>query len=156
MPATFTISRRNLSIALTVTLPAAAVCVAAVGALPLHSSVDATDANYRAPIVAMVQPRAGGAIPQDRPVVVFRFAAGESDDPLDAASFSVSLDGEDRTSGFHVSATEAWGSLVGPLHEAGLGLGSHVVEAGICSLRGACTMTSTAIIVQRGVRRRVR
>jgi hypothetical protein len=41
-------------------------------------------AAYRAPTIALVQPPAGGSVPQDKPVVVFRFAAGEPDDPIDS------------------------------------------------------------------------
>ena len=156
MAATFTITRRNLSIALTVTVPAAAMCVAIAGQLPRRlSAADAVDA-YRPPTIALVQPAAGGAIPQDRPVVLVRFAPGEPGDPIDAASFSVALDGQDRTHGFHISAAEAWGSLVSPAHEPALKIGSHFLEARICSVRGACTATATAIVVQRGVTRAAR
>src|SRR5690349_18729997 len=46
--------------------------------------------SYRPPAIALVQPLlppAGtGSVPRDRPAVVFRFAAGEPDDPLDARS----------------------------------------------------------------------
>ena len=156
MAATFTISRRNLSIALTVTLPAAAMCVAVAGQIPRRlGAADALNA-YRPPSITLVQPAAGGAIPQDRPVVLLRFTAGESGDPIDAASFAVTLDGEDRTRGFHISAADAWGSLVSPAYEPALRIGSHSLEARICTVRGACTTTATAIIVQRGVTRAAR
>jgi hypothetical protein len=155
MPATFTITRRNLSIALTVSLPAAAMCVAVLGSPPAHSAAPAMLHQYRAPSIAMVQPGAGGAIPQDRPVVVFRFAPGEPGDPIDAASFTVMLDGEDRTAGFHISSSEGWGSLAVRTRESALPLGSHSLEARICSVRGACAATSTAIVVHRGMGRRV-
>ena len=151
MAATFTISRRNLSIALTVTLPAAAVFVTVASQISRRLGADPM--AYRAPTIAFVQPAAGGAIPQDRPVVLLRFAPGEPGDPIDAASLAVALDGDDRTGGFHVSAAEAWGSLVPTAREPALTLGSHSLEARICSVRGACTTTTTAIVVQRGVTR---
>jgi hypothetical protein len=52
---------------------------------------------YRPPALALVQPAAGGSVPQDRPVVVFRFAAGEPNDLIDVRSFAVAVDGHDRT-----------------------------------------------------------
>ena len=156
MSATFTISRRNLSIALTVTLPAAATCVAIAGALTARPDTPAASSFYRAPTIAIIQPQAGGTISQDRPVVMFRFASGEPGDPIDAASFAVALDGEDGTAGFQVSATEGWGALVAGTREAALALGLHALEARICSARGACATTSTAIVVQRGVGKRAR
>ena len=151
MAATFTISRRNLSIALTVTLPTAAMCLAVAGQLPRRRGAADTVDAYRAPSIALVQPAAGGAIPQDRPVVLVRFAPGEPGDPIDAASFAITLDGADRTRGFHISAAEAWGSLVPPANEPALQIGLHSLEARICSVRGACTTTATAIVVHRGV-----
>ena len=156
MSATFTISRRNLSIALTLTLPAAATCVAIAGTLTVRPDAPASSSLYRAPTIALVQPHAGGAIPHDKPVVMFRFASGEPGDPIDAASFAVALDGEDRTVGFQVSATEGWGALAAGSREAALALGSHALEARICSARGACATTSTAIVVTRGVGKRAR
>ncbi len=152
MAATFTISRRNISVVLTVTLPAAAMWVAAAGHVPRRPASD-SPAAYRAPTIALVQPAAGGVIPQDRPVVLLRFAAGEPNDPIDAASFVVTHAGEERTGGFHVSAAEAWGSLAPPVHGPALRLGSHFLDARICSVRGACTTTTNAIVVQRGVTR---
>ena len=156
MSATFTISRRNLSIALTVTLPAAATCVAIAGALTARPDALPASSSYRSPTIAIVQPQAGGAISQDRPVVMFRFASGEPGDPIDAASFAVALDGEDRTAGFQVSATEGWGALVAGRREVALALGSHTLQARICSVRGICATTSTAIVVQSGVGKRAR
>jgi hypothetical protein len=100
---------------------------------------------YRAPLLAMVQPAEGGVVPQDRPVVVFRFTAGEAGDPIDARSFAVTVAGEDRTVLFQLSATEAWGPLVAP----GLTIerGTHELEARICSARGACSLTRATVTV---------
>ncbi|HET7456262.1 MAG TPA: hypothetical protein VFJ74_01325 [Gemmatimonadaceae bacterium] len=111
----------------------------------------ATVAPYRAPVLALVQPPPGGAltVPQDRPVVVFRFAQGEPLDPIDAASFRVAVDGHDRTAQFQVAAAEAWG----PLGDAGaaagaagaLAAGPHQVAARVCSSRGACAAVDVAV-----------
>jgi hypothetical protein len=114
-------------------------------------------APYRAPQLALVQPAPGVAVPQDRPVVVFRFSPGEPADPLDLASFAVAVDGVDRTALFQVSASEAWGPLAppGPPNIGGEGAalvapGEHRVSARICSSRGACTTIAAAISVVPG------
>jgi hypothetical protein len=110
--------------------------------------------SYRAPVIAMVQPatnaQQGGSIPQDRPVVVFRFAQGEITDPLDVGTFSVCLTGPGvntanavRTSSFQVSAAEAWGSLADS--KASLSAGVYEVTARICSTRGTCATTTATV-----------
>lgn len=141
-------------------------------ALPLAAPAQQADTAarvlpYRAPAIALVQPAAGGSVPLDRPVVLFRFAAGEPSDPLDAASFGVWVDGRDRTAAFQVGAYEAWGPLVGapdgpgassptatssaqpatPPNDA-LAPGVHQVTARICSVRGACASTAAAVTVR--------
>lgn len=103
---------------------------------------------YRAPTIALVQPQNGGAVPQDKPVVVFRFAAGEPADPIDARSFRVAVDGEDRTALFQVSAGEAWGPLA--MASAGrpddaVAAGAHTLAARVCSSRGACASTTATV-----------
>ena len=45
-------------------------------------------------------PDHGGPVPSDRPLVVFRFASSEPDDPVDPGSFRVVVDGADRTALF--------------------------------------------------------
>ncbi|HEX6250020.1 MAG TPA: hypothetical protein VFZ56_01145 [Gemmatimonadaceae bacterium] len=100
---------------------------------------------YRAPVIALAQPAPGAAVPQDRPVVVFRFAAGEPGDPVDARSFAVTVDGEDRTELFQLSLAEAWGPLASP--DDAIEPGSHEVVARICSARGACTATTALVTV---------
>ena len=106
-------------------------------------------APYRAPVLALVQP-ATGTVTQDKPVVVFRFAQGEPSDPIDLASFAVSVDGEDRTRLFQLatgaSGGDAWGPLDSPGHDA-LTVGAHQVVARICSTRGACASAAGAVIV---------
>ena len=98
-----------------------------------------TIAAYRPPSLALVQPLDGGMVHQDRPVIVFRFAAGEPSDPIDVGSFAVTVDGVDRGALFQRAAGEAWGPL-GPLTGAdSLVPGVHRISARICSARGACT-----------------
>jgi hypothetical protein len=101
---------------------------------------------YRAPALVLAQPPGGGTIPADRPAVVFRFAVGEPDDPLDTRSFSVTVDGHDRTALFQLSATQAWGPLVPPgEHGGALSAGAHQLAARICSDRGACAAVSATV-----------
>jgi hypothetical protein len=103
-------------------------------------------APYRVPLIAVAQPAEGIAIPDDKPVAVFRFASGEPMDPLDALSFSVTVDGVERTSLFQLTQGEAWG----PLASAGelLSAGQHDVRARICTSHGACgTAKATVNIV---------
>lgn len=112
------------------------------------ADVQAQVPAYRPPALALVQPAAGGSVPQDRPVVVFRFAPGEPNDPIDLRSFTVTVDGEDRTDLFQVTAAEAWGPLTTstgatPTTEEG----SHHIAARICSSRGACSEMSATVAI---------
>jgi hypothetical protein len=153
MPATFTFTRRDLSIALTITLPAAASCAALVAALTSTRHAPVTHSVAGAPTIALVQPVAGGAVPRDRPVVGFRYASSTEADPIDIGSFAVSVDGVDRTPAFTLSPSEGWGALPSGEGRDGLSLGSHSIEARICSVRGACARVASAILVERGIRR---
>lgn len=101
---------------------------------------------YRPPALALVQPAAGGSLPSDKPILVFRFAPGEPNDPIDAQSFAVTVDGTDRTSRFQVTAGEAWGTLA-ELPEGSASPGTHQVSARICSTRGACSEVTAAVAV---------
>lgn len=104
---------------------------------------------YRAPSIALVHP-SGGAVPQDRPAVVLRFAQGEPGDPLDLTSFAVWVDSCDRTALFRVASSEAWGPLAPaavPGEPVKLRLGVHQVVARICSTRGACSTISVPVEV---------
>ena len=115
----------------------------------LPATTSAVLAPYRAPVLALVQP-ATGTVTQDKPVVVFRFAQGEPADPIDLASFAVSVDGEDRTGLFQVATGAAGGDAWGPLDPPGdddLTVGAHQVVARICSTRGACASAASAVIV---------
>ena len=104
-------------------------------------------APYRLPSIALVQPQDGGAVYQDRPVIVLRFALGEATDPIDATSLAVNVDGMDRTKLFQTSGSDAWGPLapVGAIDS--LAIGAHRVTARICSQRGACAMTQATVAV---------
>lgn len=131
------------------TAGAIAACTVLLPAVSLHGQDPSPPAPplavqpYHPPVIAVVEPAEGGVLPQDKPVLVIRFAAGESGDPVDARSFAVSVDGEDQTSRFQVSATEAWGSLGAVPGE--LTLGMHQVAARICSTRGACSSTQAQV-----------
>ncbi len=148
MAATVTISRRNRSIALTLTFPIAAMCAGVAGMVSVRRHGADTAAPYIVPVITLVQPRAGGVVIQDRPVVLFRFSAEQPGDPIDAASFHVTLDGEDRTDDFRISTAEAWGSLAGRAGTAPVVAGSHTIEARVCSVRGICATLTSAIVVQ--------
>lgn len=104
-------------------------------------------APYRAPVIALVQPADGGTVPQDKPVVVFRFAPGEAGDPLDAASFRAAVDGIDQTHRFQLAASEAWGALGPPVPDEPIVTGVHRLAARICSTRGACGETAATVTV---------
>ena len=101
---------------------------------------------YRSPALALVQPAAGGTVPSDKPIVVFRFAPGEPNDPIDAHSFAVVVDGADRTAAFQVTGMEAWGALVNP-GDRDASPGTRQVFARICSARGACAEVSASVAV---------
>lgn len=104
---------------------------------------------YRLPALALVQPPAGGSVPQDRPTVVFRFAPGEASDPIDSRTFAVTVGGENRSALFQVAATEAWGPLAPAVagQSPVIALGAHRVAARICSVRGACAAVTAVVTV---------
>ena len=106
-------------------------------------------AAYRVPSIVLAQPTEGGTLPQDRPVLVFRFAAADVSDPLDLGSLRVSADGRDVTSGFQVTPNEAWGKLEPPPLSGVpmVGAGLHAVSARICSLRGSCGAVTASVTV---------
>ena len=103
----------------------------------------------RPPVITLAQPGEGVAIPQDRPALVFRFAATDASDPLDLGSLRIVVDGRDATTRFQVTPNEAWGKI-DPLPSAGglmAGVGLHAVSARICSLRGACGAVAASVNV---------
>lgn len=111
---------------------------------PAPQAPPVAGAPYRAPMIALVQPANGGTLPQDKPVVVFRFSQGEAADPIDAGSLAVTVDGRDRTSLFRVTAAEAWGPIADDAPP--LAAGPHQVTARICSTRGACAAVGATLI----------
>jgi hypothetical protein len=100
-------------------------------------------AGFHAPAIALASPMEGFVVPQDKPVAVFRFAAAEPTDPIDALSFSVAVDGEDRTPLFQLVGTEAWGSLA-PSGRS-LTVGPHDIWARVCSQRGICSVARATV-----------
>ena len=107
--------------------------------------------QYRAPSIALVQPRTGGTISQDRAAIVLRFVQGEPDDAVDLMSFAVSVDGADRSAAFQVTGDanghQAWGTLEGPLAGSRPGIGAHEIVARVCSTRGACAVMRASVEV---------
>jgi hypothetical protein len=112
---------------------------------------------YRAPAIALATPIAGTAIPADKPVIVLRFAQGETDDPIDPSSLRVSVDGQDRTSLLQLGTGEAWGPLApmtAPNASAAalaaavvIASGVHLVHARLCSMRGVCSTLDVPVTV---------
>lgn len=92
-------------------------------------------------------------MPQDKPVVVFRFVEGEPGDAIDARSLSVTIDGANITPAFRIAGGDAWGSLTGVAGAAALGAGAHQVFARICSERGACGSVSAVVNAEPPVER---
>jgi len=103
--------------------------------------------SYHPPLLALVQPAADGSVPQDRPVVVFRFAPGDSTDPVDGRSFAITVDGKDRSAGFQAARDMVWGALAPPDETSALGTGAHTVVARICSIRGSCGEVSASVTI---------
>ena len=129
---------RGAFLAIVAILLAATVPVGAQAPVP---------APYRSPTIALVQPSGAGTVPRDKPILVFRFTRGEPNDPVDAGTFAVAVNGVDRTSHFQVGPEEAWGPLGVPAgSDSSLALGTHAVVARICSTRGACAETTASVI----------
>lgn len=135
----------TIAAAATATAPSGRAQTTAL-ALPAPAAYSAA---YRAPTLTQVLPPSGcPTVPQDRPVAVFRFVQGETSDPVDAASFRVAVDGQDRTRGFQVTVAGASGEAWGPLATVtALGVGAHQVTARVCSTRGACGSVATTVSV---------
>lgn len=104
-------------------------------------------APYRLPAIALVQPQDGGAVYQDRPVIVLRFMAGEATDPVDVTSLAVNIDGVDRSKLFQTSGSDAWGPLaLSTAADPPLALGAHRIMARICTQRGACATAQATVV----------
>jgi hypothetical protein len=100
---------------------------------------------YHAPSIVLAAPTEGAALPMDKPVAVLRFTSSEPLDPIDALSFSVSLDAQDKTRLFQMSQGEAWGPLIAPGET--IVSGQHEVAARICTSHGACGTVKATVIV---------
>ena len=100
---------------------------------------------YRTPLIIVAAPTEGTTLPEDKPVAVLRFMSVEPLDPIDALSFSVSVDGKDKTALFRLTQGEAWGPLAEP-NEV-LASGQHEITARICSARGSCGTTKATVTV---------
>jgi hypothetical protein len=128
--------------------------IAGLGALCLTAScatfpgLARGPARYRPPSVVLAYPARGAALPADKAVLVFRFAAGETDDPVDVASFKATVDGVDRTALFRVTDAQAWAALGDTPATPGVTAGPHVVGARICSARGACGALTVSVDVR--------
>jgi hypothetical protein len=101
--------------------------------------------EYRAPTIIVAAPAMGSTLPDDKPVAVFRFMTNEPLDPIDALTFSVSVDGKDRTSLFQLAQSEAWGRLAEQTET--LTAGPHDVVARICTAHGECGSTKASITI---------
>lgn len=101
----------------------------------------ATVTEYSKPTLALVQPAPGASVPIDRPILMFRFGPGVPTDLIDARSFSVAVDGHDRSALFQVAPSEAWGPMAAltASQQPALPAGPHQVAARICSVRGLCS-----------------
>lgn len=101
--------------------------------------------TYRAPTIIVAAPADGVPLPEDKPVAVFRFMSVELSDPIDALSFSVAVDGKDKTSLFQATQGEAWGPLAGPNET--LTAGQHELASRICTSHGECSTAKATVTV---------
>jgi len=98
---------------------------------------------YRAPTIIVAAPAEGALLPVDKPVAVFRFMSAEPMDPIDALSFSVAVDGKEKTALFQATPGEAWGPLSTPNEP--LTAGQHELAARICTSHGECGTAKAAV-----------
>jgi hypothetical protein len=104
---------------------------------------------YRPPTITLAHPLPGGPVSADRPIIVFRFVAGEASDPIDVSTLAITVDGRDRTTRFQLSAAEAWGPVIDMASSATAPSGAPAprVEARVCSVRGVCASTSATVVL---------
>lgn len=88
-------------------------------------------------------PAPGVSVPADNASVVFQYASTDAD-PLDLRSFTVTVDGVDRTARFRVTADVAWGMIA---DGDTAGIRAHDVRARICSVRGVCVSANAIVPV---------
>ena len=112
--------------------------------------------RFFGPTIALASPSPGGAVPADRPSVVFRLVmpAEPRDatpaDSIDARSFRLWVDGGERTSAFRVELDEARGMIAESSATTPTSLSpdrAHAVSARICSWRGVCATTHAVVLV---------
>jgi hypothetical protein len=101
--------------------------------------------EYHTPLIIVAAPAQGSTLPDDKPVVVLRFMSNEPTDPIDALTFSVTMDGKDKTSLFQLTQGEAWGRIAEPSEV--LTAGSHDIAARICTAHGECGTTKATLTV---------
>ena len=118
-----------------------AVRVASVASLVAQQ---ATSAIYRPPTLVLAYPAPGVSVPGDNATVVFHYAVEDLSDPLDLRSFTVLVDGVDRTTHFRVTADAAWGAI---MPSAEVGIRAYDVRARVCTIRGVCAELSTVVPV---------
>ena len=114
-----------------------------VGTVPAQPATPIPE--YHAPLIVVAAPTQGSTLPDDKPVVVLRFMTNEPTDPIDALTFSVTMDGKDRTSLFQLTEGEAWGRIGEPGEV--LTAGSHDIAARICTAHGECGTTKATVTV---------
>lgn len=105
--------------------------------------------TYHAPTIIVAAPAEGTPLPEDKPVAVLRFMSVEPTDPIDALSFSVAVDGKDKTSLFQATPGEAWGPLADPTET--LAAGQHELVARICTSHGECGTAKSTVTVAANV-----
>lgn len=117
---------------------------------PASAALSASALTANGPVIDVVRPQPGSTLTEQEPVVVLRIREGHPSDPIDFASFRVSVDGVDQTSRFHVTMQEAWGSIELRDESALASIpGGHLLSARICSVRGVCADTQSVIRVLR-------
>lgn len=103
----------------------------------------AMSAGYAPPRLVLAYPAPGVSVPGDHATVIFQYASTDTD-ALDLRSFSVTVDGIDRTSHFRVTADAAWGTII---TGDTAGIRAHDVRARICSVRGVCANANVIVAV---------
>jgi hypothetical protein len=124
----------------------AATATVSCTALPIGSRGLGTE--LRPPSILLAYPANGGAVPADKPLIVFRFAPADGNDPIDPTAFRAAVDGIDRTSHFRITPAEAWGQLADAAAVPSLTPGSHLISARVCSVRGVCGSVAARVEVR--------
>lgn len=130
------------------TIAAGLAVAACISCATLRAAARGVTIEFRPPSIVLAYPAAGGALPADKPLVVFRFDVGQRDDPIDPSAFRATLDGVDHTARFRVTPAEAWGQLADSSATPSLTPGTHVIGARVCSARGACGSVSARVEVR--------